>query len=64
MWDWMKSEVYKRNVDTLDEFLTRISDAAVSIKRSEDHLRQTTPDIRTRVAKWMERYFGIFKHLL
>jgi hypothetical protein len=33
----MKSEVYKRNVDTWDEFLARILDDAVRIKKREDN---------------------------
>ena len=32
LWGWMKSEVYKRKVDTRDESLARILDAAVRIK--------------------------------
>jgi hypothetical protein len=28
LWVWMKIEVYKRNVDTRDELLSRILDAA------------------------------------
>ena len=51
LWGWMKSEVYKRKVDTRDELLARILDAAARIKKSEDQLRRTKHDIRTRVAK-------------
>jgi hypothetical protein len=36
---WMKSEEYKRKVDTRDELLTRILDAAASIEKREDQLR-------------------------
>jgi hypothetical protein len=32
----MKSEVYKREVDTQDEWLTPILDAAACIKKCED----------------------------
>jgi hypothetical protein len=46
---WMKSEVYKRKVATWDEFLARIMDADVLIKKREDQLRQTTRDLRTQV---------------
>ena len=34
----MKSEVYKRKVDTLDELVTRILDDAAHIKKCEDQL--------------------------
>jgi hypothetical protein len=41
LWGWMKSEVYKRNVDTRDELLARMLDAAACVKRREDQLRRT-----------------------
>ena len=47
----MKSENYKGNVDTPDQLLARISDAAARIKKGEDQLGRTTRDLRTRVAK-------------
>jgi hypothetical protein len=46
LWGQMKSEVYKR-VDTQDELLARILDAAARIKKREDQLKQTTRDLRT-----------------
>jgi hypothetical protein len=51
LWGWMKSEVYKRNVDTADELLAIILDVAGCIKRCEDQLRRTARDLRTRVEK-------------
>jgi hypothetical protein len=60
----MKSEVYNRKVDTRDELLARILDAAARIKKREDQLRRTTRDLRTRVAKGSEVDGGIFEHLL
>jgi hypothetical protein len=59
----MKSEVYKRKVDTRDELLARILDAAASIKKREDQLRRTTRDLCTRVAKCFEVNSGIFEGL-
>jgi hypothetical protein len=50
LWGWIKSEVYKRNVDTRDALLSRISDAAACIRKREDQLRRTTRDLRTRAA--------------
>ena len=45
----MKSEVYERNVDTVEEWLARSLDAAACIKKREDPLRRTTRDLRTEV---------------
>jgi len=44
--------------------LARILDAAVRIKKREDQLRRTTPDIRPRAAKCTEVDCGNFEHLL
>ena len=61
----MKSEVFIINVDTPDELLARILDAAGRIKKREDQLRRTTTrDLRTQVAKCTEVDGGIFEHLL
>jgi hypothetical protein len=59
----MKSEAYKRNVDTSDELLSDILNAAVCIKKREDQIRRTTRDLCTRVAKCFEVDGGIFEHL-
>jgi hypothetical protein len=64
LWSWMKSEVYKRKVDTRYESLARVLDAAARIKKRVDQLRRTTRDIRTRVAKCPEVDGGIFERLL
>jgi hypothetical protein len=55
---------YERKAETLKELLARILDAAASIKKLEDQLRQAKRDLRTRVAKCVEDDGGIFKHLL
>jgi hypothetical protein len=60
---WMKSEVYKRKVDTRDEMLARILGAAARIQK-RDKLRRTTRDFRTQVAKCTEVDGGVFEHLL
>jgi len=60
----MKSEAYKREVDTPDEFLARNLYAAASIKKREDQLRRTTRDLCTRVAQCNEVDGGIFEHSL
>ena len=48
-------------MDTPDELLSHISDAAVRTKEGEDQLRRTTRDLRTRVVKFIEVDRGIFR---
>jgi hypothetical protein len=60
----MKSEFYKRKVDTWDKLLARILKPAARIKKREDQLRQKTRDLATRVAKFIEVDGGIYEHLL
>jgi hypothetical protein len=59
----MNSEVYKRKVDTADELLARILDAAAGIKKLDGQLRRTKRDLRTRVAKCVEADGWIFESL-
>jgi phage gpG-like protein len=59
----MKGEVYERKVDTRDELLARILDAAACKKTREDQLRRITSDLRTRVAKCFEVDSGVFENL-
>jgi hypothetical protein len=59
----MKSEVYKRKVDTQAELLARVLDAAASTKKREDQIRRTSGDFRTRVAKCTETGDGTVEHL-
>ena len=61
---FVKREVYKRKLDTGDELLARVVDAAARIKKREDRLRRTKCEIRTRVAKCIEADGWIFEHLL
>jgi hypothetical protein len=42
---------YKSKVETPDELLVCILDAAACIKKREDQLRRTTRDFLTRIAK-------------
>jgi len=55
---------YKWKVETADELLARILDAAACIKKREDQLRRKTRDLRTRAAKCTEVDGGISEHLL
>jgi len=60
----MKSKVYRRKVETPDESLARISDAAAHIQKREDQLRRTTRDLHTRVRECTEVAVGIFERSL
>ena len=51
LWGGMKSEVNKIQLDTPDELLASIVDAAGSIKECADQLTRTAGDLRARVAK-------------
>ena len=51
-------------MDTPDELLAGILDAAGCIMKREDQLRRTTRDLHTRVAKRTEVGGGIFEQLL
>jgi hypothetical protein len=46
LWVCLKSEVYKRKVDTRHDLIARILDAAARIKKREDQVRRTTRDLR------------------
>ena len=60
----MNSEVYKGKVDTPDESLARILNAAVRIKKSEDQIRRgKIRDLCTRVAKCTGADGGTFGNL-
>jgi len=59
----MKSEIWKKRMDTGQELLVSILDAAASLKNSEDQIRRTKSQLRTRVAKCTEVDCGDFKHL-
>jgi len=63
LWVWLKSEADKRRVDTPDELLTGIFDAAARMKNREDQLRRTTRDLHTRAAECIEVDGGIFQNL-
>ena len=60
LWGWMQSEVYKRKVDTRDELLARILDAAACLEKRKDQLRRTIRHLRTGTAKCIEVEGGVF----
>jgi len=49
----MQNEFYEGKVDTPDELLARVLDAAAAscLKKREDHLRRTTRELRTGFAE-------------
>jgi hypothetical protein len=64
LWGWMKSEVYRKKVDTRNELLVNILDVIACLKERQDALRQTTRHVLTRVTKCVDVDGGIFEHLL
>jgi len=65
VWGWMKSKVYKENVNTRDEFVARIMNSAALIRQERhDDLRRVTRAVAKRVEKCIEVDGGIFEHLL
>jgi len=60
----MKSEVYRKTVDTRVELLVTILDVIACIKERQHPLRRTTRHVFTRVAKCIDVDGEIFKHLL
>ena len=56
------AEIYKRNMATRDELLSRILDAAVRVKKGKDKLRRTRRYLRPRNAQCIDAYGGIFEH--
>jgi len=52
LWGWMKSEVYKENVNTRNELVARIMNSAALIKQErQDDLRRATRTVAKRVEK-------------
>jgi phosphomevalonate kinase len=61
LWGWMKSEVYKENVNTRDELVSRIMNSAALIKQEhQDDLRRNIRTIAKSVEKCIEVDGGIF----
>ena len=50
LWGWMKSEVYKEKVITIDELVVRIMTSGALIKQErQDDLRRATRSIAKKV---------------
>ena len=60
----MKSEVYRKKVDTRDELLVNILDVIACIKERQYALRRTTRHVFTRVAICTDVDGGIFESLV
>ena len=61
--EW-RAKFVKGKMDTRDEFLARILDAATTKNKHEDELKRTTFDLRRRVAKCIEIGCGSYEYLL
>jgi hypothetical protein len=60
----MKSEVYRRKMDTWDEFPDRIMDDIARMKESQEKLRRAARHVLTRVVKCINVDGGIFENIL
>jgi hypothetical protein len=62
----MESEVYKEEVNTRDELVSRVRNSAAALIKQErqDDLRIATRTIAKRVEKCIEFYGGIFERFL
>jgi hypothetical protein len=65
LWGWMKSDVYKENLNTREEVVARVMNSAALLKQElQDDLRRARRTVAKRVEKCIEVGGGIFKHLL
>jgi len=60
----MKSEVFKRKVDSRYELFAGILDAAAHLQKPDVQLRRTARHLLTRITKFTEFDDGFFKQLL
>jgi hypothetical protein len=64
LWGWMKSEVYKEEVNTRDELVARIvNSAALTKQERQDDFRRATRTVAKRVEKCIEVDGGIFVYV-
>ena len=65
LWGWMKREVYKEKLNTIEELAARIMNSTAVIKQErQDDLRGATLTVAKRVEKCIEVDGGIVEHLL
>lgn len=64
IWGWMKDIVYQVRVQTRDELIQRIFDAATSIRNEHVKLRNATRAVHTRANLCLQMQGGNFEHLL
>jgi len=61
LWEWMKSEVYKEKVNTIDELVARIMNSAAFIKQErQDDLRRAKRTIAKKIQKCIDVDGGNF----
>jgi hypothetical protein len=61
LWGWMKSEVYKKKVNSREELIDRIYEVGNEIKEQKIILRRATQQLRRRVVRCIEVNGGIFE---
>jgi hypothetical protein len=65
LWGWVKSEVYKEEVNTRDELAARVVHSAALVKQErQDDPRRATRTVAKRVEKCIEFDGRIFVNLL
>jgi hypothetical protein len=65
LWGWMKSEVYRENVNTRDQLVARTMSSAALLKQErQDDLRTNTLTVVKRAENCIRVHGGIFEHLL
>jgi hypothetical protein len=65
LWGWMKSEVYKEEVNTRDELVALIMNSAALMKQErQEDLRRAIRTIAKRAEKCSEVDGAMFEHLL
>jgi hypothetical protein len=60
----MKSEAYRRRVDTRDELLDHTMDVTARMKERQDALRRATRHVLTLVTKCIAVNGGIFENVI
>jgi len=61
LWGWMKSEVYKEQVNSRDESVALVMNSADLLKQEpQDEVRRATRTVAKRVEKCIEVDGGIF----
>jgi hypothetical protein len=60
LWGWMKSKVYKEEVNARDELVTHFMNAALIKQDRQDNLRRATRTIVKRLKRALKLMVGFF----